>query len=272
MHGGGGGWRCEGRGWGLGCDRRLRRRCRRGWRSRCTLDPPGRGLAPLEAVNRRARRLTALGARGTPGRVAGGARCRGGGVGVRLRLRGRREGCGGETGCAAETGCAGAGSGASGCADAGVAGLPSRRASRRGRTGSRSGGRVGAEPVGGSVEVRATWFDRAWVTTSRRGSVGLGRAVGAGCEGGSGALVGEGVISVRGGVLATGVGSADVAVGGEAGSSLGVRSRRTRDSARRRSPGRASAGAAVGAASVGDAGVGDTAAGDAAVGSGWAGG
>ena len=82
----------QARGWGLGWDRRLRRRCRRGWRSRCTLDPPGRGLAPLEAVNLRARRLTALGARGTPGRGAGGARWDGGGVGVRLRLRGRREG------------------------------------------------------------------------------------------------------------------------------------------------------------------------------------
>ena len=54
-------------------------------------------------------------------------------------------GCGGETGCAAEAGCAGAGSGAGGCADAGVAGLPSRRASRRGRTGSRSGGSVGVK-------------------------------------------------------------------------------------------------------------------------------
>ncbi len=92
MHGSGGGWRCEARGSGRGCDRRLRRRCRRGWRSRCTLDPPGRGLAPLEAVNRRARRLTALGARGTPSRVAGGARWGGGDVDVRVRLRGRREG------------------------------------------------------------------------------------------------------------------------------------------------------------------------------------
>jgi hypothetical protein len=192
--------------------------------------------------------------------------------------------CGGERGCAAEAGCAGPGSWSGGCADAGVAGFPSMRASRRGRTGSCSGGWVGVELVGSSVEVRATWLDRAGVTTSGRGSAGLGRAAGSGCDRVAGAGVddlatcgragdGSTEAGVRGrtGALASERG-AGVVGGGKTGlSGVAPSRRRTRDSARPRSPGRASGGATVGPASVGDAGVGDTAGRDAAVGSGWGG-
>lgn len=189
---------------------------------------------------------------------------------------------GGERGCAADAGCAGAGSGAGGCADAGVAGLPSRRASRRGRTGSRSGRWVGVGLVGGSVEVRATWLDRAEVAASGRRSAGPECAADSGCDRVAGAGVDDRATCGRAGDRSTagGVGGCTGALAsvmspdggegrgtvGEAGSSRTARSRRTRDSARRKSPGRASGAATVGPASVRDAGVGDAGVGDAGVG------
>ena len=172
--GAGDGRRCEGRGWGRGCDRRLRRRCRRDWRSRCTLDPPGWGLAPLEAVNRRARRLTALGARGTPGRR---------GWRSSLGWRGRRRAT-----AAAGSARAAAARRAAPPRRAAPARAPGQaaapmRASPAFRAGGRAGvvepardpaAGVGVERAGGSVEVRATWLDRAGVTTSGRGSARAG--------------------------------------------------------------------------------------------------